>query len=101
VFDIPFSTKEVDRWIAKHEKSGNNKEDINLYVGDAATNTRSWIGGKTWTIKNIDDWKNGTFEQLVQLAMRGLSTVEPSLDRLKQPIDQDPADSIPKKEGRR
>lgn len=93
VYDLEFSEKEVDRLLKLHEKSGNAIEEIDLNVSFASTSKRSWAAERTYTIKNIEDFKRGTHQQLMELGQRGLSGVEPSLSKLEQPITEDPPNS--------
>jgi hypothetical protein len=49
---------------------------------------------RTYSVKNLDDFKLGSFEQLWQLGERGLSTDKQSLERLKSPVLSDPVHSL-------
>jgi len=101
IYDTPYSIKKIDELLKRHEKSGFIIEDIDLNIAYSSTNTRSIYSGNPFTIKNVDDFKNGNFEDLIQLGKRGLSSIEPSLERLTQPIEDDPDNSILKKKGER
>jgi len=95
VYDIPFKTAELDRIISKH--SG-DPSTIELMVATESYNVNSFYGGTPYTIKNLDDFKKGKFEDLILLGQRGLSTLEPSLEKLKQPVEQDPGYSLAKQQ---
>jgi hypothetical protein len=95
-FEIPFSKKAVDDILKKHTT---NKK-ILLAVAFARTKGKLHsqpifkIGDKSYVINNIDDLKNGSFDDLRQLGERALSTDKPSLHRLKSPVLSDPATSL-------
>jgi hypothetical protein len=52
---------------------------------------------RPFTIKNEQDFIKGSFKELTELARRGLSTLEPSLSKLKNPVSDDPMNSLEKK----
>jgi hypothetical protein len=91
---IPFSKAAVDNILKKN--TTDQKPD--LLVGYCRTksrlHSRPVYEGRSYSILNLDDFKQGTFEQLYQLGERGLSEEKPSLSRLKQPILADPAKSL-------
>lgn len=96
-FDIPWNTKEIDKLIARHVKSGFLADNIQLIVGEASTKNKSLFSGKYYAIFNIQDFKDGKFEDLMMLGKRALSDQEPSLHKLKQPVEEDPGNSLAKK----
>lgn len=55
-------------------------------------------GDRIYSIRNLDDFKIGDFDDLFQLGQRALSTTTPSLGRLKQPISEDPNSSVIKQQ---
>jgi hypothetical protein len=93
-YEIPFSKKAVDDILKKNTTN----EKPSLAVGYARTksrlHTRPVYEGRSYSILNLDDLKQGSFEQLYQLGERGLSEEKPSLSRLQQPILADPAKSL-------
>jgi hypothetical protein len=119
-FEIPFSKKALEDIMKKHS---NNTDELNvldennlvnkrdkstiikeqagqpaLGVGYARTKgslyARSPYVDRTYSIKNLDDFKNGTHEQLWEMGERGLSTEKQSLERLKSPVLSDPVHSL-------
>jgi hypothetical protein len=95
VYDIKWDVKEFEKTMAMHKGIPSK---IELIVGLESYNINSFYGGNCYTIKNADDFKTGTHEELMALGQRGLSTVEPSLAKLKQSIDKDPAYSLAKQQ---
>ena len=73
-------------------------DKIELIVGLESYNINSFYGGNCYTIRNAEDFKTGTHEELISLGQRGLSSVEPSLARLKQSVDRDPSYSLAKQQ---
>jgi hypothetical protein len=53
---------------------------------------------KPFVINCVEDYKTATFKQLEELGQRGLSSSEPSLGKLKQPVAEDPQNSLHKRE---
>ena len=84
----------------KFEQLGSN-EGTELIIGYTKTkgkNSSVYSIDKSYSIKNAEDFKTGKFEDLIQLAQRGLSSTEPSLKKLAQPVSEDPITSLYKKE---
>jgi hypothetical protein len=97
VFDIPFSKKNVEDILKKHTTTNFKSH---LYI--ATARTKGALHGRSvftqedhmYVIRNIDDFKNGSYDDLKQLGERGLSTEKPSLHRLKSPVLSDPPESL-------
>lgn len=106
LFDIPFSKKELERIMKEHGGDLVNEIDDygppELIVGytNNITGAKSVYStaDKIYTISNLDDFKSGTHEQLIELGQRALSSTTPSLGRLKQPIAEDPNSSVIKQQ---
>jgi hypothetical protein len=95
VYDIPWNPEELEKTIKMHKGI---IDKIELIVGLESYNINSFYGGNCYTIRNVEDFKAGSHEELMSLGQRGLSSVEPSLSRLKQSVDKDPAYSLAKQQ---
>jgi hypothetical protein len=97
IFDIPFTKKNLEDIL----KKSNSEEKPEFTIGYCRTkgrlDTRPIYEDKTYAVKNLDDFKQGTFEELWALGERALSTSEPSLSKLSQPLSEDPPYSLQKR----
>jgi hypothetical protein len=96
VFDIPWSKAEFEK-IVKENNSG-NKIDFCIGFTRYKGKGRSPSSDKTYSVKSAEDFKTGTFDQLLELGRRALSGTEPSLNKLQNPISEDPNISEVKRE---
>ena len=96
VFDIPWSKTEYEKLV----KENNSDNTIELCIGFTHNKgkARGPISDKTYSIKSEVDFKTGTFSQLLELGRRALSTSEPSLSKLQNPVSEDPNTSEVKRE---
>jgi hypothetical protein len=82
VFEIPFSPAAVDRVCDE------SLLDVSqFYVGTANTRGPNVSTGDIYIIKNKDDFKNGTFDELMDMGRYNYSTNEPRLSKWREEGD--------------
>ncbi|CAN5306810.1 hypothetical protein BH18THE2_BH18THE2_09240 [soil metagenome] len=99
VFDIEWSPKEFDKLMKKHS-TGTTEMLVGFARTKGSLNSRAVYSNDSpiYSIKNIEDFRDGKFEDLYQLGQRALSTLQPSLSKLSQPVAEDPKNSLHKLE---
>jgi hypothetical protein len=94
VFDKEWSPKAFEELM----KQGEPKQTgyVVGFTKNTGRNSHYSEGDHIYSVRNVDDFKNGSFSELWELGRRGLSGIEPSLKKLAQPISEDPATSLVK-----
>jgi hypothetical protein len=82
VFQIPFSPQAVDDVINE-----SLLEVSQFYVGTASPRGPNITTGDIYIIKNKDDFKNGTFDELMDMGRYNYSTNEPRLIKWREEGD--------------
>ena len=101
-YDIPFTKKNLEEILKKDnldEEFHKHPDNKTQYLVGYTSNRPSRICGKdhpVYSIKNQQDFIQGTWAQLTELGQRGLSKEEPSIHKLKQPVSEDPPGSLAK-----
>jgi hypothetical protein len=98
IFDKDWSTKEFDLLMKQHQGEPKQTDYVIGFTKNHGKNSLYSEGDKTYSIKCAEDFKTAKFEELWELSRRGLSSTQPSLSKLQNPISDDPAISEVKRE---
>ena len=103
-YDIPFTKKNLEEILKKdnmgedfHKHPDNKTEYIVGYTSSKPDKLCS-RQHPLYSVKNQQDFIEGSWADLYEMGRRGLSKEVPSIHRLKQPVSEDPPTSLPKRE---
>lgn len=103
-YDIPFSKSKLQEILKKDnlsEELHQHPDNKTEYLVGYTSNRSSRLCGKdhpVYSIKNQQDFIEGSWAELYEMGRRGLSKEDPSIHKLKQPVSEDPPTSLPKRE---
>jgi hypothetical protein len=83
-FELPWNKAEVKKLL-----DSSSVPCRNFYIDHAGINANEPIGDHRYQIFNVEDFLNGSFEDLISLGRYGLSGVEPSLYLLETAREQE------------
>lgn len=79
LFTIPFSPDEVDNIIAQSA----NQVD-NLYVAAASATGKDFVAGTYYRVKNLQDFKQGTWQELMEMGVYNYHSADPRLQQWRE-----------------
>ena len=97
VFDKEWSTKSFEE-LMKHQGGEKETEYVIGLTKNRGKDALYSQEDKAYSVNCAEDFKTAKFEELLELGRRGLSGTDPSLKKLAQPISEDPASSLAKRE---
>lgn len=93
-YTIPFSKKNLQDILDKNTTDKKPSLAVAHCRIKGRLHSQAVYKSPSYAIKNIDDFRNASFVDLIQLGERGLSGEKSSIHRLKSPVMSDPASSL-------